>query len=531
MAVLYRKYRPQTFAEVLGQKHVVTTLKNQVKNGSVAHAYLFTGSRGVGKTSIARLLAKAVNCEHSKQGEPDGTCGVCEQIANGNFIDLVEIDAASNTGVDNIRDLIEHVKFSPSIGKYKVFIIDEVHMLSKGAFNALLKTLEEPPKHAIFVLATTEITKVPATIISRTQRFDFAAPSVAELADHLAKIAKSEKLKIDQEILELIASNAQGSTRDALSLLDKVISLGDNPSYEDCLRLLGVTDVALSESLLENIVNENSGEIPPFFDQLLEKGVDFAIFNKDFLEYLRKALIAKVTGKVEAGLSAEHAKHLQALIEKLQTQEIIFIVRLFLKSYKDLAGSPSPEIPLLLAALEAAGRKKNQNSSVPTKIASESFSKPKAVISSSSETQKAPVSEFAFTHVLEPSASAPKVEEPVFALEAVDNSVTWPEVEGQWPVVLTELKSVNSPLGNLVKNSPVIKLEDGKIYVGVKFLFHKQNLENGKNLKLICEIIEKVTGKRLGLAAQIVKEEAVEQPSSAAALGDALAVFGGELVE
>src|SRR5581483_8200713 len=176
MAVLYRKYRPQTFAEVVIQKPVVQTLMHQVAAEQVAHAYLFTGSRGVGKTSIARILAKAVNCHHPKNSEPDGTCEICLQISHNNFLDLVEIDAASNTGVDNIRDLIEHVRFSPSVGKYKVFIIDEVHMLSKGAFNALLKTLEEPPQHAIFVLATTEINKVPPTIISRTQRFDFAAP-------------------------------------------------------------------------------------------------------------------------------------------------------------------------------------------------------------------------------------------------------------------------------------------------------------------------------------------------------------------
>src|SRR6266404_4417483 len=202
MAVLYRKFRPQTFAQVVGQKPIIKTLTNQVKIGSVAHAYLFTGSRGEGKTSVARILAKAVNCKRANQrisesanqlGDACGECDVCKAIEAGNFIDLVEVDAASNTGVDNIRDLIEHVRFSPSLGKYKVFIIDEVHMLSKGAFNALLKTLEEPPKHAIFILATTEINKVPATIVSRTQRFDFKALTSADLEKHLQYVAKEEK--------------------------------------------------------------------------------------------------------------------------------------------------------------------------------------------------------------------------------------------------------------------------------------------------------------------------------------------------
>ncbi|MCX6797133.1 MAG: DNA polymerase III subunit gamma/tau, partial [Candidatus Doudnabacteria bacterium] len=181
MAVLYRKYRPQIFADVVNQKYIIQTLKNQVALGQISHAYLFTGSRGVGKTTVARIMAKAVNCLSKKGGEPCDVCEICKQVTAGNFLDLIEIDAASNTGVDNIRELIEHIKFSPSAGKYKVFIIDEVHMLSKGAFNALLKTLEEPPEHAIFILATTEAGKVPATIISRTQKFDFKALSEADI--------------------------------------------------------------------------------------------------------------------------------------------------------------------------------------------------------------------------------------------------------------------------------------------------------------------------------------------------------------
>jgi DNA polymerase-3 subunit gamma/tau len=528
MAVLYRKYRPQTFTEVLGQKHVVQTLKNQVLGGSVAHAYLFTGGRGIGKTSIARILAKAVNCPNVKDGNPCGKCEVCKQIEAGQFLDLTEIDAASNTGVDNIRELIEHVKFSPAIGKYKVFIVDEVHMLSKGAFNALLKTLEEPPGHAIFVLATTEINKVPATIISRTQRFDFTSPSVKELAEHLAGVVKQEKLKLKPEIVELVAQNAQGSTRDALSLLDKVLSLGDNPAIEDCLNLLGVTDISLSENLLNMISAENVAEIPAFFESLMERGTDFSIFNKDFLEYLRKTLVLKVAPQVAPALSPEHTVKLKELAGQLSLQETIFVIRLFLRSYKELPNSPSPEIPLLLAALEACGRKpQNPINQTSLKQATSPVVQKKAPDPISPPAE--PVSQFAFTQVLEPAEGAPVIPEPVF--EVVDETASIADIQDKWDKIVAELKELNVSLGNLVKNSPLQKVEGGKVFLGVKFLFHKQNLESQKNLQLICNTIKKYTGKNIGLCALIIKDAPIEHHEPEAALADALSILGGEVVE
>ena len=209
-------------------------------------------------------------------------------------MDLVEIDAASNTGVDNVRELIEQVKFSPSSGEYKVFIIDEVHMLSKGAFNALLKTLEEPPKHAIFISATTEVGKVPATIISRTQRFDFKRLSLLEVENHILQVMEKEAIKLPTGAVKLIALHSEGGLRDALSLLDKVLTLGAEPEMADVLQLIGITDTAYLEKLLELIVLNKAKEIPEFLEQLLEKGVDFSVFNKDFLEYLRKILVIKI---------------------------------------------------------------------------------------------------------------------------------------------------------------------------------------------------------------------------------------------
>ena len=524
MAVLYRKYRPQTFADVLGQKYIVQTLQNQVAAGSPAHAYLFTGSRGVGKTSVARILAKAVNCTsrpelsesnpNDPKGDACGKCDVCLAVERGNFIDLVEIDAASNTGVDNIRDLIDHVKFSPSLGKYKVFIIDEVHMLSKGAFNALLKTLEEPPAHAIFVLATTEINKVPVTIISRTQRFDFKRLSAQDLEEQLAKIIKQENAKLDKSVVELIAQNAEGSVRDALTLLDKVLTLGDSPSVEDSRQLLGITDLALSEQLLKLIGDSQASDIPGFFDTLLEQGQDFLVFNRDFLEYLRKALIYKVNTKESFALDEQHLANLQSLTEKLSINELVLFTRLFLKSFKDLNDAPSPQIPLLLASLEAVYRKPANGA---TSKNYQNIQNHESVPANPLPTQPKVVSQ---TQV-EPQGELVKVQ------------LSSEEVQKFWPEVLSKIKNLNSPLAQLLRNAQLEGCQDGHIVLGVKFLFHKQNLENQKNRQLICNVLKEVSGHTLGLSARVIKETSADgkRADPAMVLTDALKIFGGELIE
>lgn len=508
MAVLYRKYRPQTFGEVLNQKYIIQTLKNQVLSGAVSHAYLFTGSRGVGKTSVARILAKAVNCQNQKDGEACGQCDVCKAVEAGSFLDLVEIDAASNTGVDNIRELIEHVKFSPSLGKYKVFIIDEVHMLSKGAFNALLKTLEEPPKHAIFILATTEINKVPATIISRTQRFDFRAYSASDLMPLLEKISKEEKVNFGREILELVAQNAEGSARDALSLLDKLMTLGEHASLEDVQQLLGITDIAVCESLLKFIVSGDSAGVVDFYEGLSERGLDYAIFNRDFLEYLRKVLMHKVSaGKMDFALAGQHLTEVKAFAEKLSANDLIFIIRLFLKSYKDLQGAPSAQVPLLVASLEAALKK---NAAPARPLAATQA--PKIEVSHQERSAQQP-----------PEDPEPQITQgPVVTLEQVENF---------WPKVIAKVREANGPLASLLKNSPLLRVSGNKIILSVKFNFDKQSLENTKNISLICGCIEMLSGKKIGISGEVVKLETKDQVNAAEAITEALKVFGGELIE
>ena len=304
---------------------------------------------------MARILAKAVNCQNPKNGDCCLKCAMCLNFQASVPMDLVEIDAASNTGVDNIREIIEHARFRPGSAKRKVFIIDEVHMLSKGAFNALLKTLEEPPEHVIFILATTEINKVPATIISRTQRFDFARISEADISASLTAILEAEKFKLNRESVELISERAEGSLRDALSILDKVFTLGQNPKVPEVMILLGATDISSCKKLVDLIIKKDSEGVVAGFRELQEQGIDFAVFNKDILEYFRKMLVFKLSNaNSELDKTRESTNLLQEQANKFSIPDLMRTIRLFLRSYKELNDSPSPELPLLLAGVEAS---------------------------------------------------------------------------------------------------------------------------------------------------------------------------------
>ena len=330
---LYRKWRPTSFEEVRGQDHIVKTLKNQINSGRIGHAYLFCGTRGTGKTSIAKIFARAVNCEHPVDGSPCGECSMCRQIAEGASLNVVEIDAASNNGVENIRDIREQVQYPPTDGRYRVYIIDEVHMLSIGAFNALLKTLEEPPSYVIFILATTEVHKIPITILSRCQRYDFKRISIDTIAGRLAELTQAEQIDVDDRALRYVARAADGSMRDALSLLDQCVAFhfGEKLTYDNVLEVLGAVDNRVFSKLLQAVLVSDTKACIREIEEMIIQGRDLSQLVNDFVWYMRNLLIAKTTD--EPGdmldMSEENLAVLKEEAAGVDTETLMRYIRIF----------------------------------------------------------------------------------------------------------------------------------------------------------------------------------------------------------
>ena len=333
---LYRKFRPTTFEDVKGQDHIVTTLRNQIKAGRIGHAFLFTGTRGTGKTTSAQILARAVNCEAPVNGNPCGECAMCRSIAAGTSMNVIEIDAASNNGVDNIREIVEEVRYSPTEGKYKVYIIDEVHMLSAGAFNALLKTLEEPPSYVIFILATTEVHKIPITILSRCQRYDFRRITVEEIAGRLKELTTAENLSVEDRALRYVATAADGSMRDAISLLDQCIAfyLGETLTYDKVLEVLGTVDVSIFGKLMAHIRTGNVTECLRLLDEIVARGRELTQFTVDFTWYLRNLLLAKASEELMDTMEIP-TDYREAFLQEVHACEAERLVR-YIRIFSDL---------------------------------------------------------------------------------------------------------------------------------------------------------------------------------------------------
>jgi DNA polymerase-3 subunit gamma/tau len=350
---LYRKYRPKDWDEVMGQDHVVTTLKNAIAADRVAHAYLFAGSRGTGKTTLARLLAKAVNClNEDRSKRPDNECENCKAVNENRFLDLIEIDAASNTSVDDVRDLRDKINFSPSQGKYKIYIIDEVHMLSNQAFNALLKTLEEPPPHAIFVLATTEIHKIPATVLSRCQRHEFRRVPVDEIVTNLKKITRAENIQADDDALLQIARQSAGGMRDAISLLDQLSSTGDRITLSLAQTVLGT---ATSQTVLDIVSSINEHDPAHGLETIhkaLDAGADPRSLARQIVEYLRGLMLIQMgnAGQVEA--TADVRKQMQSHAKSFTTSDVLRMMKAFNNAATDMRSGWQPSLSLELALAE-----------------------------------------------------------------------------------------------------------------------------------------------------------------------------------
>ncbi len=360
MSTIYRKYRPRNFFDVIGQEHIKKTLQNEIEHGQISHAYLFSGPRGTGKTTVARIFAKAINCENRKDSEPCNKCSICEEISANRSFDIIEIDAASNRGIDEIRELRDFVRFTPNHLKYKVFVIDEVHMLTTEAFNALLKTLEEPPSYAVFILATTEIHKVPETIISRCQRFDFVKVPFNQILDRLKIIIKKEGIEVDEEVLKSIVYRSEGCVRDSESLLAQVLSLDSKHiTLEEASLVLPKTQLATVLQFISHLLKKDTKSAILFANDLVDGGLDLKQFIFDTIEILRKTLLLKSginDEKVFWEIDKENQDKLNALIKDVELLDLVNMIKEFIAIQSTSEFSEIPQLPLELAIIKICSK-------------------------------------------------------------------------------------------------------------------------------------------------------------------------------
>jgi DNA polymerase III subunit gamma/tau len=459
----YRKYRPQLLSEVVGQEHVKQTFLNALKKGGLTHAYLFAGSRGTGKTSTARIIARALNCENpSADGEPCNECEICEEALSSRLVDLIEIDAASNRGIDEIRDLKEKIQFSPSRAKTKIYVIDEVHMLTKEAFNALLKTLEEPPAHAYFILATTEAHKIPETIISRTQRFDFHRIEEKEIAKHLEKIAKEEGIKFDSEALQIIAKQSAGGMRDALGMLEQLGASGEI-SIEDVAQNLGLTKPKTVEDFVFALLFKKLPEALETINGLVGEGANLIQFNRTVLAKLREVMLQKVA---ENKLS--EAKEVLAIIDEFQSAN------------EELKSAVIPQLPLEAAVVAVCA---GQTPAPVAEIIPVAPAVEKVEVKKKVEPEKKSEAEDKLEKV-EQEAVAQKVK--------IDGELSVPVVEAVVPQVLGKIQ--NPTVKMVLKAAKILRVSDSEIELGVGSDFLIEKLDAAaRNLlaEKFSEILEK----------------------------------------
>jgi len=446
--MLYRTYRPQKFSELVGLETVKKTLQNQVKEGKTAHAYLFAGPRGTGKTTTARILAKAVNCEHPKGGEPDGTCRICKQIEEGRYLDLIEIDAASNRGIEDIRSLREKVRLAPSTGQFKVYIIDEAHMLTADASNALLKTLEEPPAHAIFILATTEPYRLLETIRSRCQRFTFERAPVALIVEKLKEIVKREKAKISDEDLEQIARASGGGFRDAETLLEQVLTGGAKIES-----LIGFSKLADLGGFFDQLIAGQASPALVFINDLSSQGVAMDDLGEKILEYLRDLLLIKAgVGDELVEVPAEQYEKMAGQAEAVSEQKLEDMINKFTQAYDYLSQAVIPSLPLEVAIVEVSHQEP-----VVNKIEEE---------------------------------PGPPVPPPT--AEPVNRAADRPS--DQWSALMTAVKPLNHSVAAFLR-SAVGELQGKTLVVQAFYPFHKERLENPKNKAILDQAVRQVYGK------------------------------------
>lgn len=531
---LYHKYRPQNFSSVTGQEHIVKTIENQVANNKVAHAYLFSGSRGIGKTTMARVLAKAVNCPNRHEGdfEPCDKCPSCEEVSASRSIDVLEIDAASHTGVDNVREnIIDSAQFRPTKSKYKIFIIDEVHMLSTNAFNALLKTLEEPPEHVIFVLATTELHKLPETIVSRCQRFEFKKIAHDTMKVYLEKVAKIEEVKIDKEVVAKIINKSDGCLRDAVSLLDQIMATGEKHITSDVASLvLPTTNTENTLRFVSAIIQKQPKDALTQLNQLVNDGINLHQFAYDAIELLRVMLITKTGADGDvAGFDIDDKtkKQLRELNKQIGQQDLVKLIDLLLSRRQQIKSSPLPQLPLEMAVIEASvaedrdcGDKNGGDGIIGGESGENEIDgdKPRTSVVRGKEIgDKRDNGEHKKTIV-----------ERVKSLVGKETAYTLGDINDKWPGLLKRVETKFPSLSFILKMSQIIGLNGSTLQIGVGFSFHRDKLMEKICQKNIEVILEELIGGKVRL--EVILNEQARVKDENEELKELASSLGGEIL-
>lgn len=502
---LYREWRPRTFNDVVGQEHITTTLKNEILNDRIAHAYLFCGTRGTGKTSTAKVMAKALNCFNLQDGEPCNECEMCKKINEGLSMDVTELDAASNNGIDRIRDIIDDTKYPPQEGKYKIYILDEVHMLSGGAVNAFLKTLEEPPSNVIFILATTDPQKLPITILSRCQRFDFKRINQKDISDRLRKITESQNVSVDEKSLDLIARVADGAMRDSLSILDQAIAMGDNNiKYDDLISILGLVTNEYLFDITNSIVERNIEKAMVIIDKLVFSGKDIHLFIKDLIGHFRNLLMVKVSNTPEEilDMSLENIELIKEQGKKIRIEEIMRGIRILQEGEANSKVSKQSRLYLELSIIKMCKIEYDTSSEVMlariNKLEESIKSGKIQVVSNSQISEKAHSTDVVSNNQVKSQEKQVKREKPTVSEEHnvnVESSLTIDNIKRAWSEILEAFKAKRAMViyASIVTARPY-KFENGvaTLLYEASYAFNKNRLEKLEYKKIVNEVFSEV---------------------------------------